>query len=125
MVLIVLLLFTGCGEESKTMEDTIYEYYELLYSGNLEKSQEILEWNNDEASIIEYFASMNRLQKQYNIKGIKDLVFNIHNESNGKGEVTVEIIYEEENQNEIVEVNKIKLNQNRQNQWKITSIRRE
>jgi hypothetical protein len=75
------------------MEDTIYEYYELLYRGKLEESEEILEWNHEEASVIDYFSSINKLATQHRIKRIKDLVILSINEADGKGEATVNIIY--------------------------------
>ena len=118
-------ILIGCDEVIKTMEETIYDYYELLHTGNLEDSQEILDWNNKEASIIDYFGSMNKLQKQHDLKTIKDVLVTSITEVDGKGEATAKITYEDANQKEIIEINKLRLSQNRQGQWKITSIIRE
>ncbi|MDQ0170515.1 MULTISPECIES: hypothetical protein [Paenibacillus] len=107
------------------MEDIIYDYYELLYSQRLEESQELLDWNNKEASIIEYFSTMNKIATNHKIKRIKDLVITTINETDHRGEAVVNIIYEDEDQKEIIEVNWIKGIQSVQGEWKITSIRRE
>ena len=107
------------------MEDIIYDYYELLYSQRLEESQELLDWNIKEASIIDYYSTMNKMATKYKIKRIKDIVITAINETDQRGEAVVNIIYEDEDQKEIIEVNWIKGIQNIQKEWKITSIRRE
>ncbi|MBY0202445.1 MULTISPECIES: hypothetical protein [Paenibacillus] len=107
------------------MEDIIYNYYELLYSQRLEESQELLDWNIKEASIIDYYSTMNKMATKYKIKRVKDIVITAINETDQRGEAVVNIIYEDEDQKEIIEVNWIKGIQNIQKEWKITSIRRK
>jgi hypothetical protein len=123
IILLSLVILIGCEEKPMDMEDTIYDYYDYLFGGELEKSQEILEWDNKLASIIDYYSTMSTLNT--NRMRIKDIVITSIQEDHGKGMATVNIIYEHSNKNEVIEKNRIHLILKNKDEWKITSIIRE
>jgi hypothetical protein len=108
-----------------SLEDTIYQYYKTMLQGQMEESQELLEWDIEEGSIIDYFANMGKLHKEYHLVSLEDIEITNINEINGVGNVNVRLIYMDKDGKERSEINKAKLRINANGFWKITSIKRE
>lgn len=95
-----------------------------MLQGEMKKSQEFLEWDSEEASIIDYYANMGKLHKKYHIVSIEDFEITSLSENDGKGKTTVKITYKDKNDDERIEINNIKMRLSSK-EWKITSILRE
>ncbi|MBT2284181.1 hypothetical protein J7E78_11595 [Paenibacillus polymyxa] len=120
-----ILLMFGCDVKLMQIEDTIYGYYENMLQGDMDESQEFLDWNSEEASMIDYYASMGKLRKEFHIVSVEDFQLTFISENGGTGKATVEITYKDKSSNEIIETNYINLRLNANGKWIITSIIRE
>lgn len=121
--LFLILFLLGCDNKQMTIEDTIYEYYETMLQGEMEKSQEFLKWDSEEASIIDYYANMGKLRKEYQIISIENFEIISLSEKDETGKVTVKITYKNKNGMEKIEINKVKLCIDSKGIWRITSIK--
>ncbi|WP_139991456.1 hypothetical protein [Paenibacillus paridis] len=108
-----------------SLEDTIYQYYETMLQGQMEESQELLDWNINEGSIIDYYANMGKLYREYYLVSLEDIEITNTSVINGVGNVSVRLIYMDKDGKERSEINNVKLNKNPKGLWKITSIKRE
>ncbi|RAP77318.1 hypothetical protein [Paenibacillus montanisoli] len=108
-----------------TIEDTIYQYYEAMLQGQMEKSQELLDWDNKEASLIDYYANIRKLHKEYHLVSLEDLEIMTLFEKDGIGNADVKMTYLDKNGIERIEINKVNFRVDSKDTWKITSIKIE
>ncbi|MWC26874.1 hypothetical protein [Paenibacillus sp. MMS18-CY102] len=106
-----------------TIDEVIYSYYEAMLKGKMEESQQFLDWNSKEGSVIDYFANLGKLRKKYQVVSVEDLEIAILSETDGISKVDVAIIYLDNNGDKRIEGNEVMLKLNAQNSWRITSIK--
>lgn len=91
LTLFLILMLLGCDDKEMPIEDTIFTYYETMLQGEMKKSQELLDWDVKEASIIEYYANLGELL--HHIVSVEDFEITKLSESNGKASTDVKITY--------------------------------
>lgn len=124
MVMNEHLKLLGCEDKQMSFEDTIYHYYETMLQGQMEESQQLLDWDNNEGSIIEYYANMGKLHRKYNLVSLEEIEITSLKEKYGVGKADVKLIYMDKDYKERSEINKVNLRLNSKGLWKITSINR-
>lgn len=123
--ILLILLLLGCEEKQLSLKDTVIEYYETMLQGQMEASQELLDWDTKEGSVIDYYANMGKLHKEYHLVSLEDVEITNISEKDGEGKADVKLIYMDKDGKERSEINKVRLRLNSNRLWKITSIKRE
>ncbi|MCM3745759.1 hypothetical protein M3223_00185 [Paenibacillus pasadenensis] len=122
IAIFLVTILMGCENKQMSLEDTVYQYYELIFQGQMEESQELLDWDLKEGSIIDYYANMSQQHRKYDLVSLQKIEFTILNEKNGVGTTEVKLVYVDRNDKERIEINKVKLRLNSESIWKIISI---